>query len=197
MLRHGPEGDDVPMSCMCASRCPPEHEQQCAGRTCRAAGLTLHSCHAAGIMLHMPCASCCWPHAAGCSNVCTLLTLHCCMNRKTGQRSIAWTHLVAHDDGCQAMVSNVNVAQIALGFDGLPLPGLGALHDRPRKEVQAFLDRPALEVATQKQGRRGGLRGSRAHTAASMVAPKIADVGCHAEEYRRVVSIPLQYTDCG
>ena len=89
----------------------------------------------------------------------------CCMDRDTEQRSIASAHLVAHDDGRKAMVSNMHVAEVALGFDGLPLPGLRALHDRPRKEIQPFLHGTALEVAARKRSAGEGLRGSRSHTA--------------------------------
>ena len=74
---------------------------------------------------------------------------HCCKDRETESRSIASAHLVAHDDGCKAMVSNMHVAEVALGFDGLPLPRLRALHDRPRKEIQTLLHGTALEVAAR------------------------------------------------
>ena len=89
----------------------------------------------------------------------------CCMDRDTELRSMASSHLVAHNDGRKAMVSNMHVAEIALGFDGLPLPRLRALHDRPRKEIQTLLHGPALEVATSKRSEGEGLRGSWSHKA--------------------------------
>lgn len=57
------------------------------------------------------------------------------------------TDLVTYYNGCQAIVPDMDVTEVALCLDGLPLPGLGSLHYGPSQEVETFSNSASLKVA--------------------------------------------------